>query len=105
MNMTDIPLEVLDKSWNFRETMVARADGHAGHAPWWYGWAIIHAFMAGYQAGRAEGRLLPTAEEDTVLKPTEHMKEPGQEVPAYTFTNNTGGGFLVTIPASRESPR
>ena len=66
MSVVDAPIEVLEKSWSFRDTMVARADGHAGHAPWWHGWVIIHAFMAGYQSGRAEGRLLPTAKAGVV---------------------------------------
>ena len=77
--MANTPIEVLEKGWNFQKTMIPRADGHTGmYAPWWYGWAIIDAFMAGYQAGQAESSdlLADKAGVNAVLEPTEHVKEP-----------------------------
>lgn len=47
------PLELLEAGNKFRDSLVERADAEGqGHAPLWYGWAIMDAFIAGAKFGR-----------------------------------------------------
>ena len=39
---------------DFRERMLPSANGFQGGAPWWHGWVIMDAYLAGLKAGRAE---------------------------------------------------
>jgi hypothetical protein len=43
----DRPIEELEAANAFRDTMIPRADGKMGPAPYWYGWAVFDAFLAG----------------------------------------------------------
>lgn len=40
-------IELLEAGNAFRDALIPRADGYAGHAPLWHGWAIMDAFIAG----------------------------------------------------------
>lgn len=54
--------EPIDHAHAHVETMVAKADGFHGPAPWWYGWAIRDAFMAGWRAALSGERPDPPKE-------------------------------------------
>ena len=54
--MTDRLKEEIQAGYNFRESLVQRADAHAGHAPLWHGWALMDAFLAGIDYARASQR-------------------------------------------------
>lgn len=41
------PIEDLRAGDAFRELMLGRADGTNGPYPWWHGWVIMYAFLAG----------------------------------------------------------
>lgn len=44
------------------ESMVPHADGNSSTAsPWWYGWALREAYLAGLKAGRKGQKEMPTA--------------------------------------------
>lgn len=52
--MTDRPIEEIRAGWEFREKLISRADASTGGgAPLWHGWAIMDAFLAGIDHGRA----------------------------------------------------
>lgn len=51
--MPDRPREEIQAGWDFRESLVHRADAYAGHAPLWHGWALMEAFLAGIDYARA----------------------------------------------------
>ena len=40
----------------YRDALVPRADGHHGLYPWWYGWAVMAAYLAGVTAERNRRR-------------------------------------------------
>jgi len=42
----------LEAANSFRESIVSRADDLRDGAPLWYGWAILHAFLAGVAFAR-----------------------------------------------------
>lgn len=43
-------LEPLAAAYQFVESMVDKSDGgHLAHGPWWYGWALREAFLAGVE--------------------------------------------------------
>lgn len=39
-------------AYDYRETLLSRADGHNGVSPWWYGWVIADAYIRGLADGR-----------------------------------------------------
>lgn len=43
----------LKAAYAWREGMVPRADGTLNNAPAWNGWALVEAYLAGYQAAVA----------------------------------------------------
>jgi hypothetical protein len=47
------------------ETITASADGYHGTAPWWYGWAIREAFIAGAQYADSANAVPPLAVRDS----------------------------------------
>lgn len=50
----DRPIEEIQASEAFRETMIPKAD-HVRHSgvPMWFGWVIMDAYLAGIDYGRA----------------------------------------------------
>jgi hypothetical protein len=51
--------EEIDKdllaAYQFVDSMVSRADGHVnGFAPWWHGWALREAWLAGVKSGKGK---------------------------------------------------
>lgn len=52
----DRPIEDLEAANAFRQTLLERADGEMGHAPFWHGWAIFDAFLAGLDHARSQRR-------------------------------------------------
>lgn len=52
MAESKIPDSVRKAAWDFRETMIPKADAFHGSAPLWYGWAIFDAYVAGILAER-----------------------------------------------------
>lgn len=47
-------IEDLQAADDFRKTVLDRADGKLGTWPWWHGWVITDAYLAGLKAGREE---------------------------------------------------
>ena len=50
----DRPIEELEAAHAFRATLLDRADGEMGHAPFWHGWAVFDAFLAGADWARKQ---------------------------------------------------
>jgi len=47
--------EMLSAAYQFRESLLPRADEHAhGQYPLWHGWAIVEAFEAGWKFAREQ---------------------------------------------------
>ena len=46
------PVSLLKAGNAFRDSLIARADAYALHAPLWHGWAIMDAFIAGAEYGQ-----------------------------------------------------
>lgn len=41
----------------YRQTLLVRADGH-NPSPFWYGWVIMEAYLAGLKVGREESAAI-----------------------------------------------
>jgi len=53
-----VPIGDLVRAKEFRDTLLPRADGQIiDGSPFWYGWAIIDAYIAGLQAGREKQEI------------------------------------------------
>lgn len=60
----------------FRASLLDRADGAVSGCPFWHGWAVMNAFLAGLDAGRA-GRDAAIAEatDGRLCRGVEHMQD------------------------------
>ena len=52
----DAPIGDIRAAYDFRATLIPRADAWRGAAPLFHGWAIADAYLAGLEAGRKELR-------------------------------------------------
>ena len=50
-------VEEMSAGYDFRDQLIQKADGYIGTAPYWHGWAIMDAFLAGieWQQQKREG--------------------------------------------------
>lgn len=46
---------ITDAAYNYVEQVVENADGFHGNGPWWYGWQVREAFIAGYKHRNQKG--------------------------------------------------
>jgi hypothetical protein len=51
---SDAEAALLAQADEYRAGLMSRADGVNAGAPWWYGWVIVEAYLAGYRAAKGE---------------------------------------------------
>jgi hypothetical protein len=52
--LDSISVDDLVAASKFRDSLLSKADGQEGPFPYWHGWAIVQAYLAGLTAGRKQ---------------------------------------------------
>ena len=107
---SDRQIDDLEAGEVFRQSVVARADGASPNGyPWWHGWVIMDAFIAGAGYARAKGwRPIETAPKDQTLllwwRPRKHPDYPRPADAASTLSDNRYAEACVIGQVSSHEP-
>jgi hypothetical protein len=52
--MSDRPIDEIRDAYDFRETLIPKADSIHGAAPLWHGWALAECYWAGMERERVK---------------------------------------------------
>jgi hypothetical protein len=71
---------VIEAAYRKVDRMIPQANGYEGSGPWWFGWAIREAFIAG---ARWKSRALKSAESPATVRRGRPRNKRKSEMPLY----------------------